>query len=146
MTTKIYTIGFTKNTAEQFFTKLRQSGTKRVIDVRLNNVSQLVGFTKKDDLRFFLREICNMGYEHLPVLAPTQEILDGFKKNKIDWGTYEEKFKALMTERKIDVTVPRELIEDGCLLCSEHEPHHCHRRLIAEHLNVRWGGIEIVHL
>jgi uncharacterized protein (DUF488 family) len=146
LTTRIYTIGFAKKTAEQFFTKLRQSGAKRVVDVRLNNVSQLAGFTKKDDLRFFLRELCNMEYEHLPALAPTQEILGGYRKNKIDWRTYEEKFNALMTERKVELTVPRELIENGCLLCSEDEPHHCHRRLVAEYLKANWGGVEIIHL
>lgn len=143
---KIFTIGFTKKTAEVFFNKLRNSGTKRLVDVRLNNVSQLAGFAKKDDLRFFLREICNIDYMHLPDLAPTQDILDEYKKNKGDWVVYEDKFLNLMSKRNIEKHTPRDIIENGCLLCSEDKPHHCHRRLVAEYLERSWGDVEINHL
>src|SRR5271169_2441690 len=126
---QVFTIGFTKKSAEAFFSALRRSGAKRVVDVLLNNVSQLAGFSKRDDLRYFLREVCAMDYVHLPALAPTQEMLDAFKKQKGDWATYEDQFVKLMKGRRIEETVQRDVITDGCLLCSEEKPHHCHRRL-----------------
>jgi uncharacterized protein (DUF488 family) len=142
----LFTIGFTKKSAKSFFETLRLSGAKRIIDVRLNNVSQLAGFAKKQDLSYFLETICQMEYIHLPILAPTQEMLDAYKKERGDWGDYERKFIALMKERHIEDNVPREIIEDGCLLCSEDQPHHCHRRLVAEYLDAAWGGLTIQHL
>lgn len=143
---KISTIGFTKTTAENFFDRLSRSGAKRVVDVRLNNVSQLAGFAKKNDLRYFLREICGMDYVHVPMLAPTQDILDELKKNKGDWTVYEYKFLDLMKRREIEKRLDPHVIDDGCLLCSEDKPHHCHRRLVAEYLRDSWGGVEIAHL
>lgn len=146
MLMKVYTIGFTKKSAEEFFTKLGKSGAKRIVDVRLNNVSQLAGFAKRDDLKYFAKTICGMDYVHLPELAPTQDILDAFKKHKGDWRVYEEKFLRLMTERQIEARVKKEVIDEGCLLCSEHEPEHCHRRLVAEYLREKWGDTRILHL
>lgn len=143
---KVFTIGFTRKTAEQFFGKLKNSGARRVVDVRLNNVSQLAGFAKKKDLQYFLKQICGMEYVHLPELAPTQEMLDEYKKNKGDWAVYERRFLDLMRQRTIETTVPREVIDDGCLLCSEDKPHHCHRRLVAEYLKEHWGDVSISHL
>jgi uncharacterized protein (DUF488 family) len=143
---KVFTIGFTKKTARRFFETLRASGTKRVVDVRLNNVSQLAGFTKKDDLAYFLQEICGMDYVHLPTLAPTLEMLDEYKKQRGDWKTYETQFLKLMKQRRIEETVSREVVADGCLLCSEDKPHHCHRRLVAEYLKQHWGDVDIAHL
>jgi uncharacterized protein (DUF488 family) len=144
---KIFTIGFTRKSAETFFTRLRNAGVKRLVDVRLNNVSQLAGFAKKDDLRFFTREICHIDYVHVPALAPTAEILDPYKKAKNgDWLLYERLFLDLMKARRIEETVPREIVDGGCLLCSEEKPHHCHRRLVAEYLSEKWGGIEIEHI
>ena len=143
---KLLTIGFTKKPAERFFELLRNSGAKRVVDVRINNASQLAGFAKKDDLAWFLNEICAMEYVHLPCLAPTKELLRDYRKGLIDWNTYESRFTALMRERRIEEEVSKETIQDGCLLCSEDQPHHCHRRLVAEYLNERWGGVEIEHL
>jgi uncharacterized protein (DUF488 family) len=143
---KVFTIGFTKKTAQRFFGLLRASGARRVVDVRLNNVSQLSGFAKQNDLAFFLSEICGMDYVHLPELAPTQQILDEFKKEKGDWRTYEVRFLALMKQRRVEESVPRELIADGCLLCSEDKPDYCHRRLVAEYLEEHWGHLEIAHL
>jgi uncharacterized protein (DUF488 family) len=125
---------------------LRASGAKRLVDVRLNNVSQLAGFAKKKDLAFFVKELCGMEYSHLPELAPTQDILDEFKKNKGDWAVYERKFLELMRSRQIEKTVSSNLIEEGCLLCSEDKPHHCHRRLVAEYLKDHWGDVDIKHL
>src|SRR5437763_14248338 len=113
----IFTIGFTKKGAEHFFTRFKQSGLERVVDTRLNNVSQLAGFTKKNDLHFFLREICHIDYVHLPELAPTQDILDAYKKNGGDWSTYERQFLALMAKRRVEVTLDKTMIAGGCLLC-----------------------------
>jgi uncharacterized protein (DUF488 family) len=143
---KLFTIGFTKKTARRFFETLCGSGAKRIVDVRLNNVSQLAGFAKKDDLAYFLEKICGMQYVHIPALAPTQEMLDNYKKGRGDWKDYESKFLDLMKNRRIEETVSRDLIADGCLLCSEDKPHHCHRRLVAEYLNRNWGNVEIEHL
>lgn len=143
---KIYTIGFTKKNARQFFDTIRKSGAKRVVDVRLNNVSQLAGFAKKQDIEYFLKEICDIDYVHVPELAPTQDILDAYKKAKGDWSEYEMQFLQLMGKRKIECRVPKEVVADGCLLCSEDKPHHCHRRLVAEYLKQHWGDVEISHL
>lgn len=142
----LFTIGFTKKTARRFFETLRTSGAKCVVDVRLNNVSQLAGFAKKEDLAYFLKEICAMEYVHLPELAPTHEMLDEYKKQRGDWTVYEAKFLALMKQRRIEETIPRDLIADGCLLCSEEKPHFCHRRLVAEYLNDHWTDVQIEHL
>lgn len=143
---RISTIGFTKKSAEQFFETLRKAGTRRVVDVRLNNVSQLVGFAKKNDLAYFLDRICQIDYAHLPSLAPTQEILDGYKKKGGNWDDYERRFLDLMDERRIAEKIEPQLLEDACLLCSEDKPHHCHRRLVAEYLKEHWGNVEIEHL
>jgi uncharacterized protein (DUF488 family) len=143
---KIFTIGFAKKSAEQFFKLLKRPDLLRVIDIRLNNTSQLSGFTKKDDLRFFLRSICNIDYIHLPQLAPTQDLLDHYKKQGGDWTNYERQFLALIAERRIAETIERELIDGGCLLCSEATPEHCHRRLVAEYLWDKWKDVEIEHL
>ena len=143
---KIYTIGFTKKTAEAFFTRLSQAGVKRIIDIRLNNVSQLAGFAKKDDLRYFLHAISGIDYLHRPDLAPTQEILDDFKKSKGSWPAYERDFLALLAERKPETVVTPELLHEACLLCSEEKPAQCHRRLVAEYLHSKWGNVKIVHL
>ena len=125
---KLFTIGFTKKSAEKFFTLLRKSGASRIVDVRLNNVSQLAGFAKRNDLEFFLREICSMDYVHLPELAPTKEMLDGYKKQGGDWPAYERRFLELLRQREVEKSVPRSLIAGGCLLCSEERPHQCHRQ------------------
>jgi uncharacterized protein (DUF488 family) len=143
---KLYTIGFTQKGAERFFSLLSENGVKRVLDVRLNNRSQLAGFAKRDDLRYFLQGLGGIGYAELPGLAPTPEILSAYKKNGGDWATYERQFLELLDQRQVAQTLDPALIADGCLLCSEHEPSHCHRRLIADYLQRNWGGVEIRHL
>ena len=143
---KLFTIGFTKKTARDFFEMLHKSGAQRIVDVRLNNVSQLSAFAKKNDLAYFLEKICDLEYVHIPELAPTQEILDAYKKKGGDWKDYEKEFLNLMKERKIENILSKQIISDGCLLCSEHKPHHCHRRLVAEYLKQHWGDIDIIHL
>jgi uncharacterized protein (DUF488 family) len=143
---KIYTIGFTQTSAEQFFGKLINTGVKKIVDARLNNSSQLAGFAKKDDLRYFLKALGNIGYIHMPILAPSEKILTDYKKNKGDWSAYEMKFLSLMKERQIEDVINRNEFDHACLLCSEHIPEHCHRRLVAEYLKNKWGNIEIIHL
>lgn len=142
----IYTIGFTQKGAERFFSLLAEHGVTRVLDIRLNNRSQLAGFAKRDDLRYFLKGLCGIGYREVPSLAPTQAILDAYKKNGGDWMTYEREFVGLLDQRGVAQTLSPELFEDACLLCSEHEPSHCHRRLVAEYLRAHWGDVQIRHL
>lgn len=143
----MYSIGFTQRTAEEFFGTLLDAGVKRLLDVRLNNTSQLAAFAKRDDLAFFLRELCSAEYEHEPRLAPTQAMLDAYKKRKGDWGLYEREFVALMRERKIEETIRREAFAvPTALLCSERTAEHCHRRLVMEYVADAWGGVEIRHL
>jgi uncharacterized protein (DUF488 family) len=144
---KIFTIGFTKKSAETFFTRLQRAGVKRLVDVRLNNVSQLAGFTKRDDLRYFTKQICGIEYLHLPALAPTSNILDPYKKVKNgDWDLYERQFLDLMRARRIEDAISPEIVDGSCLLCSEETPHHCHRRLVVEYLKEKWGNVEIEHI
>jgi uncharacterized protein (DUF488 family) len=143
---KIFTIGFTKKSAEAFFTKLQLAGITRLVDIRLNNVSQLAGFAKRDDLRYFLRSICHVDYVHLQELAPTQQILDEYKKRNGDWNLYEHRFLDLMATRQVENRISRELLEGACLLCSEDKPSRCHRRLVAEYLKSKWGDVQIEHL
>ncbi|MBA0185008.1 DUF488 domain-containing protein [Pectobacterium versatile] len=143
---KVYSIGFTEKTAEKFFTLIKKEPVKTLIDVRLNNVSQLAGFAKKNDLKYFLHEICDVTYEHVLDLAPTKEILDPYKKGNVSWETYEDNFLNLMAKRNVE-RIDKSLIENGCLLCSEHKPHHCHRRLVIEYLNEQWNtDLEVKHL
>lgn len=140
----LFTIGFTKKPADKFFNLLRTAGVKRIVDVRLNNVSQLAGFAKKDDLKFFAKEICGIDYVHVPELAPTQELLDAYKKQGGDWSVYEAEFLRLMERRQIEKSVSKEIIDEGCLLCSEDKPHYCHRRLVAEYLAQHWNDSVVV--
>jgi uncharacterized protein (DUF488 family) len=139
---KVFTIGFTQKSAQRFFELLRNAQVKRVVDVRLNNTGQLAGFSKHDDLIFFLREIGGIDYVHLPELAPTADILDAYKKHKGSWEVYEQEFLSLMEKRRIDQAVARDVIDGGCLLCSEHKPHHCHRRLVVDYLQRKWGQLD----
>ncbi|SRR6266566_5871330 len=143
---KLYTIGFTKKTASQFFEILRGANVRRVVDVRLNNVSQLAGFAKKQDLAYFLDRVTGIQYTHAPTLAPTQEMLDSYKKHRGKWDEYEQRFLHLMENRRIEKTWTHALHEADCLLCSEEKPDHCHRRLVAEYLANYRPDIEIEHL
>jgi uncharacterized protein (DUF488 family) len=144
---EIFTIGFTKKSAGQFFGLLRDARIEQLLDVRLNNVSQLAGFTKRDDLAFFLGEICDASYRHEPLLAPTQDMLDEYKKGGGSWSQYEERFLDLMSSRHIESQLERRLFEPRTvLLCSEPTADRCHRRLVVEYLNRNWGDVKAVHL
>jgi uncharacterized protein (DUF488 family) len=142
----IYTIGFTKKKARQFFALLQSSGATTLVDTRLNNVSQLAGFTKRDDLAYFVRELCDMKYRHELLLAPTDEFLRAYKKGGWPWARYEEEYLRLIRNRRVEeILTPAEL-GNAVLLCSEATPDRCHRRLAAEYLANAWGGVEIIHL
>ncbi|MGQ0592726.1 MAG: DUF488 domain-containing protein [Gammaproteobacteria bacterium] len=144
---KTYTIGFTQKNAQKFFTLIKRNQVARIVDVRLNNVSQLAGFSKRDDLKYFLSELCDADYVHVKELAPTKDILDAYKTKNIDWEAYEDRFLNLMAQRHIERIINKDLLDNGCLLCSEHKPHHCHRRLVVEYLNQYWDtDIEVAHL
>jgi uncharacterized protein (DUF488 family) len=144
---EVYSIGFTQKTAEQFFRLLKDAGIRRLVDVRLNNVSQLAGFAKREDLRYFLGEICGAEYIHEPLLAPTQELLDGYRKNKGSWEEYERRFLELMKEREIETKLDRAIFSvPTALLCSEATAERCHRRLVLDYLTAKWGDLTVRHL
>ncbi|MDY7226267.1 DUF488 family protein [Hyalangium rubrum] len=145
---KLYTIGFTQKSAQEFFEALKQAGVRKLLDIRLNNTSQLSGFAKRDDLGYFAQSLCGASYHHLPDLAPTQELLDSMKKHKGSWEDYEPRFQALMRERRAIERLKRPFFEEEpcCLLCSEASPKHCHRRLVAEALQRKWKDLELIHL
>jgi uncharacterized protein (DUF488 family) len=144
---EVYTIGFTQKTARQFFEALKAAGVRRLLDVRLNNVSQLAGFAKRDDLAYFLQTICNVEYRHETLLAPTQDMLEAYKKQKGSWQEYEQRFLALMAHRRIETALSRDLFAvPTALLCSELTSEHCHRRLVLEYLQARWGALKVIDL
>ena len=142
----LYTIGFTKKSAEVFFGKIQDAGVQGIIDIRLNNASQLSGFAKKDDLKYFLKTICGCDYRHEPLLAPTKQILDDYKKKKISWPEYEKQFNELLRKRKPHDLVSASELNRACLLCSEDIPDHCHRLLVAENFRDHFTGLEITDL
>jgi uncharacterized protein (DUF488 family) len=141
----VATIGFTQTDAESFFGRLRKADVKKVIDVRLHNTSQLSGFAKANDLKYFLHQIDSIQYSHEPLLAPTDDMLKGYKKQKGAWADYERAFLRLMAEREIDKRFTPHDFDRACLLCSEAKPHHCHRRLVCDYLNDKWKGALSVH-
>jgi uncharacterized protein (DUF488 family) len=144
---RIQTIGFAKKPARTFFGLLRECGARRLIDVRLSNASQLAGFTKRDDLEFFLAELCcGMDYSHELGLAPTKPMLNAYRRGDVTWEVYQRSFIDLMAERRVEQTVSRELLDNSVLLCSEATARHCHRRLVAEYLAEHWDDVAITHL
>jgi uncharacterized protein (DUF488 family) len=143
---RLFTIGFTKSSAERFFTRLQRGPSETTRGRKAPQRLTTRWLREEDDLRYFLKAICAMEYIHRPELAPTDTMLDDYKKLKGDWSTYERRFLDLMATRRIEETVPQDALADACLLCSEDKPHHCHRRLVAEYLKGKWGNVEIVHL
>lgn len=146
---KIYTIGFAGKDAARFFGLLEEHKIKTLVDIRLNNRSQLAGFTKMNDLEFFLSRISGIAYLYIPELAPSKEILDSYRQHELDWEGYEQAFHQLLQARKTDKflkSVLPKLAMPFCLLCSEAEADHCHRRLIAERINKLYPKAEIIHL
>lgn len=145
-TVTLFTIGFTGKSARDFFEKLQRAGVRQLVDTRLNNVSQLAGFTKKRDLEFFLRAIAGISYTHDPQLAPTKEMLGSYKRKQIDWAEYERRFNQLLATRQPHKRLSPDELDHACFLCSEPTPDHCHRRLVAEYFKDEWGNVDIRHL
>ena len=144
---EIYTIGFTKKTAAEFFESLKRHEIERLVDVRVNNTSQLAAFAKRDDLIYFLEELVGADYVHEPLLAPTRELLKAYRDGDLDWDSYEAAFMELMAERRIEDVIPTELFEKRTvLLCSEPTPERCHRRLVVEYLDRAWGDVKAIDL
>ena len=145
---ELYTVGFTHKRAEKFFGLLRSHAVMRLVDIRLNPGGQLSGFAKQEDLPYLLRELAaGCGYLHLPMLAPSREILKQYRADH-DWARYALRFEQLMVERNIPAVLDRDVFTSArcCLLCSEATPEQCHRRLVAERLAAAWPGIEVIHL
>lgn len=140
---KLFTIGSSGKNAEKFFNLLNQNNIDTLIDIRLNNTSQLAGFTKKNDLQFFLKKICDIKYIHLPLLAPTDSILKDYKNKKITWNEYEIQYMQLIQNRDIEKIINNINLNNSCLLCSEKTPDNCHRRLLSEILK-NSGKIDII--
>jgi uncharacterized protein (DUF488 family) len=144
---EIATIGFTKSSARFFFERLTQAGLPTLIDIRLHNQSQLAGFAKRDDLEFFLERICDMDYRQEPLLAPDEDLLKGYRGGTLAWKQFAGRYRTLIEDRKPEQELERDLYERGVvLLCSEATAERCHRRLAAEYLAERWGGVRIMHL
>jgi uncharacterized protein (DUF488 family) len=146
-TRTLYTIGFTRTSAERFFTRLREAGIRRLVDVRRNNTSTLAGFSKKDDLAFFLREILDADYLHEPLLAPSEDLLSAYQKKQVSWDEYVPILLGQLADRKVESALDRASFDTPTvLLCSEATADRCHRRLVAEHFAQHWGDLDIVHL
>lgn len=144
---EVCTIGFTGKSAQNFFEALAGAGVRRLIDVRLRNTSQLAAFTKRYDLEFFADQLIGASYVHEPLLAPSSELLDSYKKKRITWQEYESGFLFLMENRHVESVLSPSFFEPrSALLCSEPSPAKCHRRLVLDYLNRRWGAIEAHHL
>lgn len=144
---EIYTTGFTKKSARQFFSKLSDHEIRRLVDVRINNTSQLSAFAKRDDLEFFLEELVGAEYLHEPLLAPTPDLLKSYRSGDLSWSEYERRFLDLMEERQIESQISPELFAvPTVLLCSELTADKCHRRLVVEYLADHWGGITAIHI
>lgn len=141
----LFTIGFTRTSARDFFDRLQSAGVRRVIDTRLNRVSQLSGFAKQDDLAFFLQRLSSIDYAIEALLAPTAELLKAYRDRDVGWDEYARRYLDLIGGRRIETHIDPGALESACLLCSEAKPDHCHRRLAAEYL-ADCGAVEIVHL
>jgi uncharacterized protein (DUF488 family) len=144
---KLYTIGFTKKSAEKFFTLLKDHGVECLVDIRLHPNGQLAGFARQNDLPYLLSHLAECDYLHVAALAPTDEILSEYRANH-NWDRYAERFEALMDSRNVPNSLDRALFEQKicCLLCSEDTPERCHRRLVAERIARHWPDVNLVHL
>ena len=142
----LFTIGFSKKNTEKFFETLLQNGVKRLIDIRLNNKSQLAGFTKSSDLQYLLRKIGNIEYVYMPQFAPTKDLLKKYQNKQVDWKVYEAEYKKILDDRNVIKDLDYSIFDNAVLLCSESTAEHCHRRLLAEYLSQKNNNITITHL
>lgn len=143
----LFTIGFTKKSAESFFGLLRKNNVKKLVDVRISNSSQLAGFAKGKDLEFFVKEICHVPYQHITDFAPTKELLDKWHKQEVTWEEYVVIYNSLLKERGVLRKYGVNQFDGACFLCSEETPDNCHRRLLAEFMKKHSAeDVRIVHL
>ncbi len=141
----LYTIGFTKHSAENFFETLKSAGVKKLIDIRINKTSQLAGFAKGSDLPYFLRISAGITYETMENLAPAKELLISYRSKEVSWEVFEDSYlRQIKSSDSLNTLNPKDF-ENACLLCSEHTSDRCHRRLLANELHKLWG-IQVVHL
>jgi uncharacterized protein (DUF488 family) len=143
---RLLTIGFTQKTAKQFFELLKKNNVRKLVDIRINNSSQLAGFAKGKDLEYFAKELCGITYEHNIDFAPTKELLSNYRKENIDWAEYQKIFKQLIEKRKIASKYDLKDYDNACFLCSESTPEHCHRRLVVEYMKELCPDVHIIHL
>jgi len=143
----VTTIGFTGKTAQEFFDLLKNAEVRTVLDIRLSNTSQLAGFAKKQDLPFFLDRLCGAAYREMPELAPEPDLFKRYKAKELTWDDFAAAYVELIAKRRVESNLDVDLFRSACLLCSEHLPHHCHRRLALEYLNSRWNScLKVTHL
>ncbi|MEH2869139.1 DUF488 family protein [Segatella copri] len=143
----LYTIGFTKKSAEQFFELLKNNHISKLVDIRINNASQLAGFAKGKDLQYFVKQICNAPYEHIVDFAPTKDLLSKWRKEEVDWSQYTNVYLNLLQERSVIKKYGIKNFDNACFLCSEETPEFCHRRLLVEYLKKHsTEEVKIIHL
>lgn len=140
---KLFTVGYAKKTAEEFFDLLRDNGVKRVVDIRRHNTNQLAGFTKKDDLEWFLDVIAGIGYEHVLELAPSEELMHAYRKEGLPFDEFAAKLRKQFDDREMPT---KSTFDHAALLCSEADPSTCHRLVAADYLAEKWSGVEVIHL
>jgi uncharacterized protein (DUF488 family) len=146
MAIQLFTIGFTQKTASEFFTLLKNNGVKKLVDIRINNKSQLAGFAKGSDLEYFTQEILGIPYEHRIEFAPTADLLKRYREKKTSWNQYEKEFLQLLLERDVIRKITKDYLDGAVLMCSEHLPDKCHRRLLAEYFQKCFLDLSIIHL
>jgi uncharacterized protein (DUF488 family) len=144
--TNLFTIGFTQKSAEKFFDLLMKNKVKRIVDIRINNSSQLAGFAKSEDLKYFAEKIAGIGYIYMPELAPTLEMMRNYRAKGSSWEKYQREYLKLINKRKISEKINIKEFDRSCFLCSEHTPENCHRRLLTEYLQKHNKNVKIIHL
>lgn len=140
---KLFTVGYSKKSAEEFFDLLRDNGVKRVVDIRRHNTNQLAGFTKQDDLAWFLDVIAGIDYGHVLELAPSEELMHAYRKEGLPFDEFAEKLRKQFDHREMPT---KATFDRAALLCSEADPSACHRLVAAEYLAEKWSGVEVIHL
>ena len=143
---QVFSIGFTRTSAEHFFGRLKEAGVHRILDVRLSNTSQLAGFAKRDDLEYFAHSLAGIDYVESPLLAPDAALREAWRGGKLQWPDFASRYRTLLAERQVEQRLDPALLEGGCLLCSEATPEHCHRRLAVEYLQGHWPKLRVLHL
>lgn len=139
---KVFTIGINNKSAEQFFRLLSDNKIIKIIDIRLNNTTQLCGFSKMNDLKFFLKRILNIEYEYISDFAPTKDIMVSYRENK-DWNKFKTDYLKLLENRKVKESYQNYDFRNTCFLCSEDDADNCHRKILSEFLD---NSAEIIHL